>query len=182
MPVWDADKNAVKRDLQEFLKDRARVQKYFSSAMELGYFVALDKARTTGSISKALFEHEYRRYFDALLPHIQEARKVTPHIRMALDRLELVCQQGRERRHIESVAALPDHEHVKEAIHVLQGWLATLFGNYLKFYGFVRGSALTELVIRSWAADSWDIVQKRKSEHSMLANHDELFQTRLMEQ
>lgn len=182
MPVWDADKNAVKHDLEEFLKDKAKVQRYFNNALELGYFLALDRARATSSITTTLFEHEYRRYYDALLPHIQEARKVVPHIRMALDRLELVCRQGRDRRHIESLSAVPDHVNVKNAIHQLQGWLATLFGNYLKFYGFVHGTALTELVIRSWAADSWDILQKRKSEHSMLANHDELFRTRLMEQ
>src|SRR5215469_1048346 len=181
MPVWDADKNAVKRDLEEFLKDKARVQRYFNSAMELGYFIALDRARMTGLITAAMFGHEYRRYHDVLLPHIRDARKVVPHIRMALDRLEMVCLQGRERRQIESVSAVPDHENLKDTIHVLQGWLATLFGNYLKFYGFVHGTPLTEMVIRSWAADSWDILQTRKLEHSMLANHDELFQTRLMD-
>ena len=181
MPVWDADKNAVKRDLEEFLKDKARVQRYFNSAMELGYFIALDRARMTGLITAAMFGHEYRRYHDVLLPHISEARKVVPHIRLALDRLEMVCHQGRERRHIESVSALPDHANLKDAIHVLQGWLATFFGSYLKFYGFVHGSSMTEKVIRSWAADSWDIVQKRKSEQNVFNNHDELFQNRLME-
>lgn len=181
MSVWDADKVAVKRDLEEFKKDNAKMQRYFHSALASGYFVALDHARVSGLITKTMFDHEYRRYYDVLLPHISEARKVVPHIRMALDRLEMVCHQGRERRHIESVSALPDHANLKDAIHVLQGWLATFFGNYLKFYGFVHGSTLTEDVIRSWAADSWDILQTRRLEFSMLGNHDELFQTRLMD-
>jgi hypothetical protein len=181
MPVWDADKNAVKRDIEQFRKDKDRVQRFFDSAMQLGYFLALDRARANGTITMALFEHEYRRYYDALLPHIGEAKKVVPHIRMALDRLERVCHEGRDRRRIENLSATPDVANTKDAIHVLQGWLATLFGNYLKFYGFVHGTPITEAVIRSWAADSWDILQKRRSEHSMLGNHDELFQTRLME-
>jgi hypothetical protein len=100
---------------------------------------------------------------------------------MVFDRLELVCQQGRERRHIESVSALPDHVNMKDAIHVLQGWLATFFAIYLKFYGFVHGSAVTEEVIRSWAPDSRDILQKRKAEQNKFNNHDELFHQRLME-
>ena len=176
MPVWDADKNAVKRDLEEFRKDPDRVHRFFNTAMEIGYFKALDDARTRGTIKTTLFEHEYRRYHDALLPHIHEAKKVVPHLGMALDRLELVCRQGRERRQIQSVSAAPDHKNLQDSIRVLQGWLATFFGNYLKFFGFVHGSPVTEDLIRHWAADCWDILQKRKSEHSMLANHDELFQ------
>jgi hypothetical protein len=105
MSVWDADKAAVKRDLEEFKKDNAKMQRYFHSALAAGYFVALDHARVSGLITKAMFDHEYRRYYDVLLPHISAARKVVPHIRMALDCLEMVCHQGRERRHIESVSA-----------------------------------------------------------------------------
>jgi hypothetical protein len=71
---------------------------------------------------------------------------------------------------VKRVSAVPDHANANDAIHVLQGWLATLFGNYLKFYGFVHGSALTELVIRRWAADSWDILQTRKRGLSMLVS------------
>jgi hypothetical protein len=79
------------------------------------------------------------------------------------------------------VSALPDHVNIKDAIHVLQGWLATFFGIYLKLYRFVHGSAVPEEVIRSWAPDFRDILQKRKAEQNMLNNHDELFQQRLME-
>jgi hypothetical protein len=180
MPVWDADKNAVKQDLDEFRKDPARVKKFFDDAMQMGYFKGLEVARANGVVTVPLFEHEYRRYHDALLPHIGEAKKVVPHLRAALDRLELVCQQGRQRRHIGRLDAVPDSANLEDAVHALQGWLATFFGNYLKFFGFVHGSTVTEEAIRSWAADSWDIVQKRKAEHSMLANHDEQFQNRLM--
>jgi hypothetical protein len=181
MPVWDADKNAVKQELDEFRKDPARVKKFFDDALGAGYFKALEVYRANGVVKRAMFEHEYRRYFEMLQPHISEARKVIPHIRMALDRLELVCQQGRERRDIERVFAVPDHVNAEDAIHVLQGWLATFFAHYLKFFGFIHGSGVTEDLIRSWAADSWDILQKRKQEHSMVANHDELFQKRLMQ-
>jgi hypothetical protein len=76
MPVWDADKNAVKHDLGEFRKDPAKLQQYIKNAFEFGYFNILDQARVSGSMTAALFQHEYRRYHDALLPETREARKV----------------------------------------------------------------------------------------------------------
>jgi hypothetical protein len=181
MSVWDADKDAVIEQLEEFRKDPAKVQAYTNTAIEFGSFVALDGAKARGTFKQALFEHEFRRYHDALLPEIQNAKKIVPHLRMALERLEAACQHGRERRNIQSISTVPDVDNVKDAIHVLQGWLATMFALYLKFYGFMHGSGATEEVIRSWAADSWDIVQKRKVEQNMFNNHDELFQTRLMD-
>ncbi|HTS63843.1 MAG TPA: hypothetical protein VMH28_17590 [Candidatus Acidoferrales bacterium] len=181
MSVWDPDKNAVKQALAEFRSDPAALKRYISTAMEFGFFLALDLAQANAEMKPALFEHEFRRYHDSLLPEIGEAKKLIPHIRMALERLETACRHGRERRHIKSVSTVPDVVNVKESIHVLQGWLATLFARYLKFYAFVHGSGGAEAVIRSWAADSWDIVQTRKLEQNVFNNHDELFQHRLMD-
>ena len=167
MPVWDPGKRAVKQDLVEFRKDPAKVKKYINDALEHGYFIALEEARAVGFIGMALFQHEYRRYHDALLPEIHEAKKVIPHVQMALHRLERACLEGSQRRHIDRLFAQPDNVNVQDSIRALQGWLATFFGNYLKFVGFVRGSRITEEVIRQWASDSWKILQKRKSEESM---------------
>jgi hypothetical protein len=181
MPVWDADKDAVIRQLEELRQDPAKAQKYISDAIDLGCFAALDAAHANGTIKQALFEHEFRRYHDTLLPELHDAKKLIPHLRMALERMEAACQHGRERRNIQSISTTPDVANVKDAIHVFQGWLASMFALYLKFYAFAHGSSRAELVIRSWAADSWDIVRKRRLEQNVLYNHDELFQNRLMD-
>jgi len=181
MAVWDADIHAVQKDIDDFYKDPAKVQQFLTLALNLGYFNALDQGRMTGLIKMAMFEHEYRRIYTELLPKIREAKDVILHIRKALDRIEAVCQHARARRHVESVSAQPDQVNMKDAIFALQGWLATLFADYLGLFGLFHGALRTEWIIRAWAADSWDILQKRKLDRDMMANHDELYQTRLME-
>jgi hypothetical protein len=53
---------------EEFRKDPAKLQQCIKNAFEFGYFNIPDQARVSGSMTAALFQHEYRRYHDALLP------------------------------------------------------------------------------------------------------------------
>src|SRR6266705_4090625 len=88
----------VERDLRAFWSDPARVAKYKRDAMSTGWFVALEQSQLRGDIGPAMFAFEYRRYYNETLGKIREALKETEHIRKALHRMEMVAQQGVQRR------------------------------------------------------------------------------------
>lgn len=174
MPTTDPDRAAVKREFDEFRKNPAQVAKLANSAINDGYFIALEQARISGAVKPALFGHEYRRYYDMVFDEGAKSESHLHHIRAALFRIKAVAESGRQKRSVDRLFGQAEDRNIQNELRIFQAWLATLFESYLAMYCLIMGTRNAEQKIKEFANAFQNVLRAQRGEGEVTRTHTAL--------